>query len=108
MPGYTYILMCSNGRYYTGSTINLKRRLIEHQQGEGANYTKKHGPVKLVYFESFWNVKDAFDREKQIQGWSHSKKEALINNQEKKLKKLAECMNETSSKLVDWDSYLLI
>jgi len=42
MKGYMYILLCSNGQYYTGSTNNLNRRLAEHQNGEGANFTKKH------------------------------------------------------------------
>lgn len=77
--GYTYILKCSNGSYYTGSTVNLERRLIEHQNGEGANHTKKYLPVELVYFEKHSHVAEAFRREKQIQGWSRTKKEALIN-----------------------------
>ena len=77
IKGYMYILECSNGTYYTGSTKNLERRLQEHQNGNGANYTKKHLPVKLVYFESFSRIDEAFYREKQIQGWSRRKKEAL-------------------------------
>ena len=48
-----YILKCGNGDYYTGSTKNLERRIEEHQLGLGANFTKKHLPVKLVYFEVF-------------------------------------------------------
>ena len=42
--------------------------------GMGANYTKKRRPVELVYFEEFQRVDDAFAREKQIRGWSRSKK----------------------------------
>ncbi len=81
MPkGYTYILECSNGSFYTGSTIDLEKRIIEHQNGKGANHTKKHLPVKLVYFEEFQRIDDAFYREKQIQGWSRNKKIALIEN----------------------------
>jgi putative endonuclease len=45
MKGYMYILECADGSYYTGSTNNLERRLQQHQNGEGANYTKKHLPV---------------------------------------------------------------
>ena len=40
-----YILLCSNGAYYTGSTKNLDKRMQEHQNGEGANFTKKHLPL---------------------------------------------------------------
>jgi predicted GIY-YIG superfamily endonuclease len=46
-----YILECSNGTYYIGSTRNLFKRVAAHQNGIGANYTKKHLPVCLVYFE---------------------------------------------------------
>ncbi len=87
--GYTYILKCSNGKYYTGSTKNLERRLWQHQNGEGANFTKKHRPVELVYFEEYNRIDHAFYREKQIQGWSRKKKEALINGEETKLPELA-------------------
>jgi len=78
MKGYMYILECSNGLYYTGSTRNLMLRLKQHQSGRGANFTKKHLPVKLVYFEEFHRIDYAFYREKQVQGWCRKKKEALI------------------------------
>ncbi len=79
MKGFVYILECANGNYYTGSTKNIEMRLAQHQNGEGANYTKKHLPVKLVYFEEFQRIDEAFIREKQIQGWSRKKKKALID-----------------------------
>ncbi|MBL7903220.1 MAG: GIY-YIG nuclease family protein [Bacteroidia bacterium] len=79
MKGYVYILECNDGSYYTGSTIDLEMRLSQHQQGLGANHTKKRLPVKLVYIEMFDRIDLAFYREKQIQGWSRAKKEALIN-----------------------------
>lgn len=95
--GYMYILECADGSYYTGSTNNLDLRLEQHQAGEGANHTSKRLPVKLLYFEEFARVDEAFYREKQVQGWSRKKKEALINGMTEELKKLAECMNETRS-----------
>ena len=79
MKGYMYILKCADGSYYTGSTKDLERRLEQHQNGEGANHTQKHFPVKLVYYEEFQRIDEAFYREKQVQGWSRKKKEALIN-----------------------------
>lgn len=97
-PGYmkchTYILKCADDSYYTGSTKDLERRLVEHQSGEGANHTKKHLPVELVYFEEYDRIDDAFYREKQIQGWGRKKKEALIKNMPHELHQLAHCMNE--------------
>ena len=96
MPkGYTYILECSNGLFYTGSTKDLIRRFKQHQTGNGANFTKKNLPVKLVYFEKYNRIDKAFYREKQIQRWSHNKKEALILRKTDNLKKLAECQNES-------------
>ena len=96
--GFMYILECTDGSYYTGSTNNLELRLAQHQAGEGANHTAKRLPVKLVYFEEYTRVDEAFYREKQVQGWSRKKKEALILGLTDELKKLAECMNETHYK----------
>jgi putative endonuclease len=89
MKGYMYILECADGSYYTGSTTDLEARILQHQNGEGANYTKNNLPVKLVYFEEYERIDEAFYREKQVQGWSRKKKEALINGQLDKLPGLA-------------------
>lgn len=95
--GCTY-LECSDGSYYTGSTTDLNARLVQHQAGEGSNHTKKRLPVKLLYYEGFQRIDDAFHREKQVQKWSRKKKEALMNGNTEELIKLAECMNETHCK----------
>jgi putative endonuclease len=90
-----YILVCSNGKYYTGSTKHLEKRIEMHQKGEGSNFTKKYLPVELVYFEEFTRIDHAFNREKQVQGWCRKKKEALINGESDKLHEMAKCCNET-------------
>jgi putative endonuclease len=95
MKGYMYILECNDGTYYVGSTNNLELRLTQHQNGEGANHTKKRLPVKLVYYEEFQRIDFSFYREKQVQGWSRKKKEALIRGMSEKLNKLSECVNES-------------
>lgn len=89
MVAYTYILECANGLYYTGSTKNLTLRLNQHQEGKGARFTAKNLPVKLVYYECHSRIETAYYREKQIQGWSRKKKEALIYNQAHNLPYLA-------------------
>jgi putative endonuclease len=89
MHGYMYILRCSDGTYYTGRTTNLQLRLIQHQQGEGANHTKKRLPVTLIYYEEYPRIDLAFYREKQVQGWNREKKEALIRGDIEKLPELA-------------------
>jgi putative endonuclease len=90
MKGYMYILSCANGSYYTGSTNDLEKRIAQHQAGLGANFTKKHLPVELLYYEEFQRIDEAFFREKQIQGWSRKKKEALIKGDFGALPKLSE------------------
>ena len=84
MP-YVYILECGDGSFYTGSTWNLEERLEQHISGIGATYTREHLPVKLVFFEEFERIDEAYNREKQIQGWSHRKKKALIDGNFDKL-----------------------
>ena len=87
--GFMYILECADGSLYTGSTNDLERRLAEHKNGNGANYTKTKLPVELVYYEEYSRIDDAFYREKQVQGWSRKKKLALINGENNKLPELA-------------------
>ena len=101
MPGYLYILLCSDGTYYTGSTKDLEKRYAQHQAGKGANYTKERLPVSLVFQEYFMNVADAFYYEKKIQKWSHAKKQAMIEGNWELLPKLSECKNETHFKNKD-------
>ena len=89
MKAFMYILQCSDNTYYVGSTKNLTLRIEEHNHGEGAEYTKHRLPVKLVYYEECFNIKDAFLREKQVQGWSRKKREALIKGEYDKLPELS-------------------
>ncbi|MBL7943615.1 MAG: GIY-YIG nuclease family protein [Flavobacteriales bacterium] len=89
MRGWMHILECADGSYYTGSTNDIELRLAQHQMGLGANHTKKHLPVKLVYLEEFQRIDQAFYREKQVQGWSRKKKEALIQGDQNNLPSLS-------------------
>jgi len=87
--GYMYILECNDGSFYTGSTKDLEYRLNQHKNREGAEYAKIHSPVKLVYYEPFDRIDEAFNREKQIQKWSRAKKIALIDGDIELLKQLS-------------------
>jgi putative endonuclease len=89
VKGYMYILECSDGTFYTGSTKDLSLRISQHQLGEGANYTKKRLPVILVYYEEFSRIDCAFEREKQVQGWGRKKKIDLIRGEYENLPNLA-------------------
>jgi superfamily II DNA or RNA helicase/predicted GIY-YIG superfamily endonuclease len=86
---YKYILECADGSFYVGSTKELRVRLVQHQIGDGSQHTKNRRPLKLVYYETFGRIDEAFSREKQVQGWSRAKKTALIKGNISKLKQLA-------------------
>ena len=73
-----YLVRCSDGSYYAGHTDNLEARLAAHQRGEISGYTASRRPVTLVFTEQFPSRQEAFERERQIKGWSRAKKEALI------------------------------
>ena len=95
---FVYILKCADGKYYTGSTTDLERRLYEHETKKYKGYTSYRLPVKLVFSQEFNSYHEAFQFERKIKNWSRAKKEALINSDFSKLHKLAECKNETHFK----------
>ena len=75
---WMYILRCADGSYYVGSTTHLEQRLWEHNEGIGARYTARRRPVELVFSAEFPDIRQAYAAEKQVQGWSRAKREALI------------------------------
>ncbi|MDD5770271.1 MAG: GIY-YIG nuclease family protein [Candidatus Gracilibacteria bacterium] len=80
----TYILKCNDGTFYTGSTNNLEKRLLQHNNNKsGARYTKIRRPVELVYFEEFEILNEARIRENQIKKLSRKQKIELIENKSK-------------------------
>lgn len=77
---YVYILTNKNNRVlYTGITNSLTRRCREHKEKKTSGFTKKYNVDKLIYYEVFGCVKNAIRREKQIKGYSRTKKDALID-----------------------------
>ena len=77
---YVYILTNDhNTVLYTGVTNDLERRCSEHKKKLIKGFTHKYNVDKLVYFEIFEMIEDAIAREKQIKGYSRTKKNALID-----------------------------
>ena len=75
---YTYILQCCDKSFYTGWTNNLEKRLLTHNKGKGAKYTKARLPVELVYYEEFETKSQAMKREWEIKQLTHIQKQELI------------------------------
>jgi len=75
---YAYVVRCSDGTFYTGYTTDVRRRLDEHDAGEGAKYTRGRTPVELVHVERFESKSAAMSREYEIKQLSRSEKESLV------------------------------
>ena len=76
---YVYILKCADDTYYTGYTNDLKRRIKQHNAGEGAKYTKGRRPVELVHSEQFETKSEAMQREYEIKQFKRQRKIEIIN-----------------------------
>lgn len=73
-----YLIECKDKSLYTGITTNVARRLKEHQNGTGGNYTRAKRAVKVVYTERKLNRSTASRREAQIKKLSRQEKLNLI------------------------------
>lgn len=80
-----YILSCKDSTFYTGITDNLERRLMQHNSGKGAKYTRGRSPVLLVYTEKCENHSQALKREFAVKKLSKSEKQKLCDNYKKTL-----------------------
>ena len=78
MPFWCYIVRCADGRYYTGHTDHLERRIGQHQAGGFCRFTSMRRPVELVWCQEFPTRLEALEAERRISAWSRKKKEALI------------------------------
>jgi putative endonuclease len=64
MMNYTYVLLSErDGEFYTGSTIDLRKRIREHAAGS-VRSTAYRLPLVLAYYEACLNIADARRRER--------------------------------------------
>jgi putative endonuclease len=87
---FVYILAGKSGVLYTVMTNNLERRVYQHKNKVTEGFTSKYNVDRLVYMETFGDVRDAIAREKQIKSWRRSKKIALIKSMNPKWRDLSE------------------
>jgi predicted GIY-YIG superfamily endonuclease len=73
-----YILRCGDGSLYTGVAKNVEARLVCHQSGKGAAYTRTHLPVAVIYRETALTRSQALVREAAIKRLSRPRKELLV------------------------------
>lgn len=84
---YLYLLKCADGTLYTGITLDLDRRIKEHNTSKlGAKYTSARRPVELIYSKKFNNRSIASKEENRIKNLSRKEKLKLIKNPKKIMK----------------------
>ena len=76
---YTYLLECSDHSFYCGWTNDLDKRVMAHNSGNGAKYTKSRRPVALVYYETYETKEAGMEGEAAIKRMSRREKERLIS-----------------------------
>jgi putative endonuclease len=90
MPeGHVYILGSTTGTLYTGVTSKFDRRLFEHKNNINSAFPSKHRCNRLLLRERYVDIRSAIAREKELKGWTRTKKLALITQTNPQFKDLA-------------------
>ena len=80
-PGFVYVMASKPyGTLYIGVTNNLEKRVFQHKSGTYQSFVKRYRVYRLVYFESFNDIRDAIAREKQLKNWRRKWKIGLIES----------------------------
>lgn len=74
---FVYMLLCDQKTFYVGITPDIVNRIRQHRN-KNSFFTKKFSDLKLVYCEKYDSEHKAVLREKQLKGWSKTKKQMLI------------------------------
>lgn len=82
MNCWVYILRCADQTLYSGSTTDLKRRLLEHNEGKGAKYTRSRKPVELMQAWKVASWSQALRLESGLKKCPRLFKEELIKDPE--------------------------
>jgi putative endonuclease len=77
---YVYILECSDGTLYTGITTDIEKRILTHNKGKGAKYTKVRLPVVLRALFEAEDRSKASKEEYRIKQLTRLQKIQLIKN----------------------------
>jgi putative endonuclease len=80
MKAYFVYMMTNRSRVvlYTGVTNSLERRLWYHGNTSARSFVKRYKVDRLVYYQTYYDVRDAIAREKEIKKWRREKKNDLV------------------------------
>ena len=87
---YVYMVQSASRRaLYIGMTNNLHKRVFQHKTHVFEGFTDDYNAIRLVYWESFDDVRNAIDRENKLKGWRREKKLWLVEQMNPKWRDLA-------------------
>ncbi len=72
------MLLCDEKMFYIGITDDLRHRYSDHKN-KLSFFTKHFSHLRLVYAEKYSTKHEAAKREQQLKGWSHAKKQLLVD-----------------------------
>jgi len=75
---YVYLLECADGTLYTGITLDPERRLLQHNAGRGARYTRTRLPACLVGSIAIGSRAEAMRTERSVKSWRPQRKRAFF------------------------------
>jgi putative endonuclease len=75
---HVYILASRSHVLYTGVTSDLMARVGQHREGKISSFTAKYRIHRLVYVQTFHDIRDAIAREKQVKSWTREKRAELV------------------------------
>ena len=101
MTFWCYILRCADGKYYTGHTDDLERRIAEHSVGGFCDFTSCRLPVSLLWAQDFPTRAEALESELCVKKWSRAKKEAVASSNWARLSHFAKPPSERDSSWLD-------
>ncbi len=67
--------------FYIGVTNDIRRRMHEHKKRLNEGFAKKYNCTELLYFEAFWDIADAIQRETVLKKWNRAWKLELIKKE---------------------------
>lgn len=73
-PAFVYLLRCGDGSLYCGWTVDLGRRLAQHEAGTGSRYTRARPPVEVVWSQAMASRSEAMREEARIKRLSRAEK----------------------------------
>jgi putative endonuclease len=102
---FVYMLKCSDGSSYVGSTrASLEAHGNDQNGGRYGGFTATRRPVALVWTQEFQRITDATEMERRVEGWRRAKKEALISGNLQALPELASRRRQATATKGDVDA----